>query len=41
MSGSITDNIGTGSGVIAASVTSTESAGDPTRSTNPSSDCGT
>lgn len=41
MSGSITDNIGTGSGVIAAPVTSTESAGDPTISTNPTDGVGT
>ena len=41
MSGKVSDNTGTGSGVIAAVVSSTESSSDPTRSTNPASGVGT
>ena len=41
MSGSIADNVGTGSGVISAPVTSTESSSDPLKTTNPSGGVGT
>jgi hypothetical protein len=41
MSGKVTDNIGTGSGVISAPVTSTESSSDPVTSTNPATGVGT
>ena len=41
MSGPIADNVGTGSGVISAPASSTESSSDPLKTTNPSSGVGT
>ena len=41
MSGLTTDNTGTGSGVVSAPATSTESSSDPLKNTNPASGVGT